>query len=223
MEKRLQEWKRQIDEIRKDYYSLNHFTMKQILKLRKDLASACIGQVGIDELPLQIFTLLESVCKDVEPVILANVLDTVIPENAGFISEKSSDDRDYFRKESEEAEVVPDEVALEAQPEIRPCISKRINSVEAFNKARETLEGMGYGEDIIVASLRACGRGAMEEDLVLWVINNDDNNAEIEMLYQEALEDPEFSDMLNDFIDMDYNQIESVNDQREDVTVTKKR
>ena len=216
MEEHLNTWKNQVDENRKGCYSLNHFTMKQILKLRREMALASTGQIAVDELPLQSFTLLESVCKDVNPIILTDILQSVIPDSCPFITDQGlSEDKNYFRMEEETPSTVSDDALSNALAESLLRIPKRKNSLESFNSARESLERMGYGEDVIIASLRACGRGAQEEELVMWVIDNEKDNETIEQLYGEALEDPELSELLIEVMGMECTHNEHVDDERE--------
>ena len=204
MKKHLNTWKNKVDENRKGCYSLNHFTMKQILKLRRELALASTAQIAVDELPWQSFALLESVCKDVNPIILTDILQSVIPDSCPFITDRGlSEDKNYFRMEEETPSTVSDDALSNALAESLLRIPKRKNSLESFNSARESLERMGYGEDVIIASLRACGRGAQEEELVMWVIDNEKDGDTIEQLYGEALEDPELSELLVEIMGMD--------------------
>ena len=216
MEKHLNTWKNKVDENRKGCYSLNHFTMKQILKLRKELALASTGQIAVDELPLQSFALLESVCKDVNPIILTDILQSVIPDSCPFITDRGlSEDKNYFRMEEETPSTVSDDALSNALAESLLRIPKRKNSLESFNSARESLERMGYGEDVIIASLRACGRGAQEEELVMWATDNEKENETIERLHGEALKDPELSELLVEITGMECTHNEHADDERE--------
>ena len=225
MEQHLKTWKSHIDENRKDCYTLNHFTMKQILKLRKELASACTGQVPIDQLSLQSFTLLESACKHVEPVMLGNVLETIIPKSAHFISKESSKDEHYFKVENNPSETLDDEVDFQPVVDISPRRPKRKSSLESFISAKENLEAESFSEHVIIASLAACGRGATEDELVMWAVSTGSglDDEALENMCEDAFKNPELTDFLEDFKDeSDNNEVKDEEHLRLDMLPTKK-
>ena len=224
MEQHLKAWKSRIDENRNDCYALNHFTMKQILKLRKELASACTGQVSIDELSLQSFTLLESVCKDVEPILLANVLETVIPKSDNFILEKSSKDQNHFKGEDSPSATLDGEEDFQPVVDIFPRKPKRKSSLESFISAKENLEAESFSEHVIIASLAACGRGATEDELVMWAVSTGSglDDEALEKMCKDAFKNPELTNLLEDFKDeSDNNEVKDGEHLRLDMLPTK--
>ena len=203
MEAELKEWEKAINDKRHECYSLNHFTMKQILHLRKQLAKACTGQVAMDELPLQIFMLLESVDKNINPLVLANVLRTMIPDNSVFLTEDGfKDEQKYFASdtigESNVAESVEQEADV-SQPDTRG----RKNSLETVTSAKETLEIMGSDEEYILAALQDCGRRATKDEIVAWVVSCEYKKEDVKKLCEEAKRNPRLSDLLEDVFGLD--------------------
>ena len=198
MENELKQWKKNINGKRRKCYSLNHFTMKQILNLRKDLAKACNGQVAIDKLPLQTFMLLEAVNKIIDPRLLADVLTTTIPENLIFLTEEGfKDDQKYFASNTEGKKILIENVEEEMDVD-EPIVRRRKNSLETFTSAKETLEGMSmnYTEEYLLAALQHCGRRATEDELVAWVASGDYDEETVTMLCERAKKDPRLSDLV---------------------------
>ena len=75
MEHCLQQWKDELHAKRMMYSELNHFTTRQLLVLRRQLAEVQgRGPKAVDSIPLKVYNLLESVLPGVEPVILKSVL-----------------------------------------------------------------------------------------------------------------------------------------------------
>ena len=198
MENELKQWRENINGKRHECYSLNHFTMKQILNLRKELAKTCIGQVAIDELPLQTFMLLETVNKNVDPLLLVNVLKEMIPENSIFLTEEGfKDEQKYFASDAEGEKILMESVEEEIYM-IKPIVRKRKNSLDTFTSANETLEGMSlnYTEEYLLAALQHCGRRATEDELVAWVASGDYDEETVMMLCETAKKNPRLSDLV---------------------------
>ncbi|XP_028416584.1 E3 ubiquitin-protein ligase rnf213-alpha-like [Dendronephthya gigantea] len=200
MERDLKKWKEYFHDARNSCYSLNHFTMKQILHLRLELAKVCVGHVAIDELRLQTFMLLESVNKNVEPLLLANVLKTMVPENVVFFTEKNSKDGEkYFESDMEcegiSSENIEEDVTFPSQ-------QRRKISLETFMSAKEKLEGMGerFKEKYLVAALQICGRYATEEDLIAHVVFGEEDKETVMKYYEDAKRNPQLSDLIADLL-----------------------
>ena len=195
MEGDLEQWRKTVNDRRHHCYSLNHFTMKQILNLRKELAKACTGQVAVDELPLQIYMLLETVDRNIDPLVLSNVLRTMIPENSITLTEDGfKDERKYFADDPVDEGVVD---GCNEEEMIPPEIWRRKNSCESFTSAKETLEGMGYAEEYALAALQHCGRRASEDEIVAWVVLCEVDE-DVMKLCAEAKRNPHLSDLLED-------------------------
>ena len=212
MENALEKWMDKIEENRKDCYSLNLFTMKQILKLRKELASACTGLLAVDELPLQVYTLLESVCRDVQPFILDSILLSVVPETeySGYLTEKtrSGDMSFYMNDEQDKLDEPnePDAKMVGPTAQFHPAAVALRNPTEVFNCAREKLEESGYSDEVVVAALKAKGSNATVDELVVWSIKNVADKEAIDRLYEEALLDPTLASLLKDYTDADVDE-----------------
>ena len=224
MEHDLKQWKEAMNGKRHKCYSLNHFTMKQILHLRKELARACTGQVTMDGLPLQVFMLLESVNRNIDPLVLAKALRTTIPENSISLTEEGFEDElEYF-----ESDTIRDSVLIksdESDEEEINLTSRNTRtrddsltqlSRETFTNAKETVEELGYTEEYLLAALQHCGRGAKDEDLVAWVVSCDYDEEDVMKLYEEAKENSHFADLLECVFGLDchvenYEETSSVN------------
>ena len=218
MERELMQWKKTINDKRHHCYSLNHFTLKQILNLRKELANACTGQVAVDELPLQTFMLLESVNKSIDPLLLADVLRAQVPENSIKLTDDGlKDGQKYFKNDREgdnslEENVEEDEIDVHP-----PSKRRRANSVDTLTSAKESLECMSMDvntDTYLLAALHNCGRNATEDELVAWVVSheNDDDEA-VKMSYEEAKKNPQFSDLVKEVLGDPNDQ--TLNDQEE--------
>ena len=196
MEGDLKKWRGTIHDKRHECYSLNHFTMKQILNLRKELAKACTGKVAIDELPLQTFMLLETVNKNVDPILLANVLKDLIPENSIFMTENGFTDEQVYFVDDTEGENIFEEILEDEFSPILSCTERRENSIDSFNTAKDTLESMGKAEEYAVAALQHCGRRATADELVAWVFSDECNEENVAELCEQAKANLHLSDLL---------------------------
>ena len=196
MENELKEWRKTINDRRHHCYALNHFTMKQVLNLRKELAKACTGQVSVDELPLQIYMLLESVNRNIDPLVLEKVLRTVIHDKSIFLVEGGfKDEQKYFASETVDESIVVEngEEEIDMAP---PNKRRRKNSVETFTSAKETLEGMGYTEEHLLAALQICGCQATGDEIVAWVILGDYSPEDVIKRCEEARKNPSLASLL---------------------------
>ena len=201
MESDLTHWKEIINCKRKECYPLNHLTMKQILSLRKRLAEACTGKIAIDELPLQTFMLLETVNKDVDTILLANVLKDLIPKNAIFMTENGTKDEQINFTDDTDGGSIFEESLGEELYTVLSNTKKQTDSVEIFNKAKDTLEFMGYTDEYAVAALQHCGRHATEDELVAWVLSDECDEENVAELCEGAKANPRLSDLLKDFLE----------------------
>ncbi len=204
MEKYLKTWKEKINDKRHECYSLNHFTMKQILNLRKELANACIGQLAVDELPLQTFVLLETVNQAIDPLLLANVLTTMITDNSIFLSEEGfEDEQKYFADDTEGGSILEETVEEDLLIDlIQPNKRRRVNSLDTLISAKDAVEVMSMSintEDYLLAALQVCGRRATKDELVAWVVSHEEDDEEsVIMLCEEAKKNPRLSDLVQD-------------------------
>ncbi len=202
MEKDLKTWKEKISYQRHECYSLNHFTMKQILNLRKELANACIGQVAVHELPLQTFVLLETVNQDINPSLLANLLRKMVTDNSIFPSEEGFEDEQKYFADDTEGESILEETVEEEIDLIQLNKRRRVNSLDTLISAKDAVEVMSMSintEDYLLAALQVCGRRATKDELVYWVVSHEEDDEESVMMQcEEAKKNPHLSDLVKD-------------------------
>jgi hypothetical protein len=202
MESDLKEWKKTVNEKRSKCYSLNHFTMQQILNLRKELASVCTGQVAVDELPLQTFMLLETVNKNIDPLLLADVLRTIIADDSIFLTDDGFEDEDkYFTSDIQGESIAEKDVEIEVDVFQPAFHSQGMNSVETFLSAKEALEDMSMEvnlDDYLLAALQDCGHDATEDELVAWVVSHENDEETVLLSCEEAKKNPRLSDLVEE-------------------------
>ena len=202
MESELKKWKVTVNNKRQECYFLNHFTMKQILNLRNDLAKACTGQVAVDKLPLQTFMLLETINKSINPLKLADVLKTMIPGNLISSTEEGLKDGQKYFKDDTEGESILDENLEEEIDVTPPRKRRRANSIDTFTGAKETLESMSMDintDDYLLAALHECDRRATKDELVAWVVSHENDDEETIMTScEEAKKNPHLSDLVTE-------------------------
>ena len=203
MENELNQWKKTINCKRHECYSLNHFTMKQILNLRKELANASIGQVAVNELPLQTFVLLESINRSIDPLLLANVLKRAIPDNSIFSTDEGfKGEEKYFSNDTEGGSILKKNVEQEVLF-IRRNTQREKTSLDTFISAKNALDVMSMNintEDYLLAALQDCGRLATEDDLIAWVLSDEYDEETIALLCEEAKNNPSLSDVVKEVI-----------------------
>ena len=214
MERELKEWRELINGKRYDCYSLNHFTVKQILHLRKDLARACTGRVAVDKLQFQTFMLLETVKKSVDPLFLADVLEKIVTESSIFLTKER--EQQYFANDFEDKSIFNRRVKEEIDS-IQP--TRRKNYIETFTEAKERLENMFINvntDNYLLAALHHCGRRATEDELVCWVVSHQNDDEETVMAScAEARENPRFSDLVEEVLEL---ECQTINDDEELLT-----
>ena len=204
MESDLKKWREAIHDKRHECYSMNHFSMKQILNLRRELAKACTGKIAVDELPLQTFMLLEAVNKDIDSILLANVLKDLIPENSIFMTENGFKDEQKYFADDKEDEIILEEILEDDVHPISPNTPRQKNSFESFISAKDTVESLGYTDEYAIAALQQCGRHATEDELVAWVLSDECDEENVAVLYEEAKVNPHLSDILKDFLEPEH-------------------
>ena len=199
MENDLKQWIETIDSKRRECYSLNHFTMKQILYLRKKLAEICRGEIAIDESPLQVFMLLETMNSHVGYLLLADVLKKMTTTDSIVVKEDISNVQRYYMSERENDGSLKGNIQLE-EDLAPPTKRRRKNSFETITSAKEKLEEMGYSEKYLIAALQNCGRHTTEDDLVEWVFSNDGDEETITSSFEDAKKNRGLSDVLEDLL-----------------------
>jgi hypothetical protein len=153
--------------------------------------------------------LLETVNKNVDPLLLANVLRTMIPENSISLTEEGSkDEQKYFSSNTDGARSLTGNVEEEIDL-IQPNMERWKNLLETFTSAKETLEGMsmGYSEEYLLAALQDCCPGTVEDDLVAWVVSGEKDEETVMMLCEEAKKNPRLSHLFKDAFSPEFQDV----------------
>ena len=184
MEQCLQLWKKELHTKRMLYNELNHFTNRQLMFLRKQLAVVQgRGPKAIDNIPPSVYNLLESVLPGVEPAILKSVL-----ISCGICSQTTGDS--IVRSYGATGAVQPS--ILLHQPR------SKSSHEEVFQTLVAKLESIGYSETerFAIASMISC-KDASELDLFVWCVKNAGNKDLIDASYSEALRDPRYLALID--------------------------
>jgi hypothetical protein len=184
MEERLKKWRKHVDEKRRHYKQLNHFTTKQILVMRRELGLLRHGPtVTASDMPLHVYTLLESVLQN----ITSQDLNQVLNETLGF-------EMDIHRTITS-ASLLPSPV-----PERRSFRSANLR--EKYQSFFESVEKMGFDEDVAIAVLKANdvinNHDLNENDLITWCIDNGEDENIVWEWMEMAREDRDFADFFPD-------------------------
>ena len=184
MEQSLQQWKDELHTKRMLYSELNHFTTRQLLVLRRQLAKVQgRGPKAVDSIPLEVYNLLESVLPGVEPAILKSVL-----ISCGICNQQTGHNivRSYGI-----TGIVHRSIPLH-QPR------SQSSNAEMFQTLVAKLESIGYpeAEQIAIAAMMSC-EDASEADLIVWCVKNASNKDVIDTSYLEALHDPRYLALID--------------------------
>ena len=184
MEYCLQQWKDELHAKRMMYSELNHFTTRQLLVLRRELAKVQgRGPKAVNSIPLEVYNLLESVLPGVEPTILKEVL-----ISCGICRQQTGHNivRSYGITGT-----VHRSIPLRQS-------SSQSSHVEMFQTLVAKLESIGYpeAEPIAIAAMISC-KEASEADLIVWCVKNASNKDVIDASYSEALQDPRYLALID--------------------------
>ena len=135
----------------------------------------------MDSIPLEVYSLLESVLPDVEPGILKTVL-----LSCGICSQETGKS---ILRSFQQTVFVKQPFSVE-----KPQSSLE----EMFQSLVARLESIGYSdpEEIAIAALISC-KDASEADLVVWCVKNGNKEEVIHNKYSEALNDPRYSALID--------------------------
>ncbi|XP_067056125.1 E3 ubiquitin-protein ligase rnf213-alpha-like isoform X2 [Acropora muricata] len=189
MEECLKMWKNELHRKRLHYKELNHYTTMQLLFLRSKLANLrSTGPKAVDEIPLEVYNLLESVLPDVEPGILKSVLipfgicsqetgqSNLMPFGGGCTIQQSA-----FGKP-----LVPVKNLQSSQEDIFQSLVAHLESIGSYPDP----------EEIAIAAMLSC-KDASETDLIVWCVKNGSNEDLICSKYSEALLDPSYCALVD--------------------------
>ncbi|XP_022806306.1 E3 ubiquitin-protein ligase RNF213-like [Stylophora pistillata] len=177
-----------INEMRMKYRELNFFTIRQLLFLRKELASLKQGS-KLESLNLQVYSLLEKVLPGLHRKLLKEALGEAGIWEAGF-------DLEFYGGEdarSTTSQSSQDDTAKDIEQISEKYESLRDN-VERFNPSEP--------ERLAVAALCHDIEGSVPE-LVLWCVRNKDKSDLIDELYEKALEDTRFQGIIGEDLNSD--------------------
>ena len=203
METCYKNWKKKVSDVRKEYRELNFFTTRQLMTLRKEIATVCRSK-DLAMSNIQVLTLLESVrpsltseqlrsaieraFKDTE--LLENLRRTAeppfitrVPSGDEMVTRKSMLDDNKYVGTSSSTATSPCQVQTASVKKPKPNETSKIQSF--LNAAGND----GYSEQIALAALVSLGVNAEEDDLLMWCLE-EANEADIEALYEDAKRNP---------------------------------
>ena len=186
-ERRCEVIKESINSQRMEHPELNYFTTQQLLFLRKELAT--LRQTGtINSMNMQVYSLLEKVHPKIHPLSLREVL-----IEAGILS-----DIDFFvdidSVDSDQSQTPPG-----VQDDDRADVDKQDNIEEKYEDLLSNVEKLGYPdtERLVTAALVSDPEGSVAE-LVVWCVQNKNNEKLIDELFNEAKKSLRFKDIVGE-------------------------
>lgn len=182
MEQCLQQWKDELHAKRLQYSELNHFTTRQLLFLRSKLAVVQgRGPRAVDGIPLEVYNLLESVLPGIDPETLKSVLTF-----CGICSQEAGQNiiRSYGASNKRQ------------QPSDTPSKKLQPSNIEMFQSLVAKLELLGYSEEVAIAAMISC-KDATEADLIVWSVQNGNDEDLISAKYSEAQNDPRYLQLMD--------------------------
>ena len=205
MEDCLSKWKQKVSDARKEYRELNFFNTQQLMLLRKEIAGACQRspfEVGNP----QVFTLLESVRPNLYTEHLREAVerafqDTNLLEQAkdstGILPSFSLAPHHVDSQESlyRNNSYMPSTAGLTAHVQSAPVKKPTPKPVSKIRRFLNAAEDGGYSEQVALCALASLGVEAEEDDLLLWCLEDSDD-ADLESLYYEAINNPAIAEEM---------------------------
>lgn len=185
MEQCLQQWKDELHAKRLRYSELNHFTTRQLLFLRSKLAVVQgRGPRAVDGIPLEVYNLLESVLPGIDPDTLKSVLTF-----CGICSQEAGQNiiRSYGATNKRQQ---PSDNLDTPSKKLQP------SNIEMFQSLVAKLELLGYSEEVAIAAMISC-KDATEADLIVWSVQNGNDEDLISAKYSEAQNDPRYLQLMD--------------------------
>ena len=191
-------WKKKVNDARKEYRELNFFTTQQLMLLRKEIASVCHREDLLVS-NLQVLTLLESVRPNLVTEQLKSAIERAFRETELLDKAKGSADPPSFSQVPLEPEfgtrssasdnniyISTSPLTIASASAIKKPKPKVTSKIPKFLNAAADA---GYSEQVALAALASLGLDAEEDDLLLWCLEEADD-ADIEALYEEARKNP---------------------------------
>ena len=192
MERCLYQWREEIHAKRMQYSHLNHYTIQQLLLLRKSLAG--VHNEGLRACE-SLFSLLESVL----PGILPSALHAALV-SSGICSAQERDPlRTYEAGFTFQMSDSPGRSVSSTQSSIVTSPGSQSSAVERFRSLVSKVEQICVDVDsemVAIAAMVACGNVG-EGDLILWCFKNGTNEILVSEKYSEAQNDPRFAMLLS--------------------------
>ena len=219
MEADLSKWKQKVSDARKEYRELNFFNTQQLMLLREEIARACHRSPFKVGNP-QVFTLLESVrpglyTKHLMEAVQRAFKGTNLLEQAkdttGILPSFSLAPHHVDSQESlyRNKNYMPSTAGLTAHVQSAPVKKPTPKGLSKIQRFLNTAENEGYSEQVALCALASLGVEAEEDDWLLWCLDDSDD-ADLESLYAEAINNPAIArEMLSEEIALDQgNQFE---------------
>ena len=222
MEDCYSKWKRKVVNARKEYRELNFFTTQQLMLLRKELASACHrSQFHVEN--LQVFTLLESVRPSLDSEHLkaaiqrAHFKDSLeqdtntFPYYTSLIFVHLSPFFSIFylfnlfhltprqSKANSRGLSCQDNNYIERVPSMVGKTSQKTSQAQSLCAKRlkpNAAEDKGYSEKVALCARASVGVDAEEDDL-LQRCSDEFDDSDVELLYDEAINNPVIAREIN--------------------------
>lgn len=175
-EQQYQACKEHINSQRGKYPELNYFTIQQLLFLRKELATLRQSS-AMNYVTLQVYSLLEKVLPDIHPSTLQEIL-----RETGIMSLYDQDDENSDGDDSGQVSI-PNFQELDDHG----AVDEEVEIAEKYETLLSAVEKLGFPETerLVVAALMANWESGVA-NLVVWCVQNKDNDDLIDKLYEEA-------------------------------------
>lgn len=191
-------WKRKVSNARNEYQELNFFTTQQLILLRKEIATACCSS-DLQVSNLQVLALLESVHPSLDTETLRSAIqrafrDTDLLDQTkgkGYLSSISPHQAEFGPPKSlyqnnnyvDKSPSTMGSTSLVRTASVKKPKPKDISKIRKFLNAAEDKE---YSEQVALSALACLGLDAEEDDLLMWCLE-DAHDADLESLYEEAM------------------------------------
>ena len=213
MEDCLSKWKQKVSDVRKEYRELNFFNTQQLMLLRKEIARACHESRFQVENP-QVFTLLESVrpslytehlMEAVQRAFKGTNLLEQAKDSTSILPSFSLAPRHVDSQESlyRNSNYMPSTAGRTAHVQSAPVKKPTPKGLSKIRRFLITAENEGYSEQVALCALASLGIEAAEDDLLQWCRDESDD-ADLESLYDEAINNPAIArEMISEEIALD--------------------
>ena len=191
-------WKKKVSDAREEFRELNFFTTKQLMTLRKEIATVCHSS-GLDISNIQVLALLESVrpnctSEQLKSAIQRAFKDTDILDNIKGTAELPTFSsvplqyemvtrRSVFEKVSSSTGISTFPVQAASGKKRK---TRKTSKIQSFLNAAAD---KGFSEQIALAAMASLGVDAEEDDLLIWCLDDADE-ADLEALYEDAKQNP---------------------------------